>query len=235
MTRLGRVAAAAAVAAALGATPPAAQQQLDSQVVLARYSVALEAVSVPKSVVFSYVVSQVGPTNIEERHTIYRSGSDVRDETLAVDGLALTRKAVRFSRRLDRYAVERLAPRVAANQMLFLRTVRDGGHFDYAYDVTPLMRQPGASIDRITIDGIRFLPRVVHFHTAGAHAHGTGEVQYAPIGRYWMPTVATVDAGVNGKPARERITWGDYRFPESLPASTFQAPRPLPPATVSPG
>ncbi|HEU5479434.1 MAG TPA: hypothetical protein VFU90_06350, partial [Candidatus Tumulicola sp.] len=69
----------------------------------------------------------------------------------------------------------------------------------------------------------------IHFHTQGAGAHGTGEVQYAAFGPYWVPVVASVDASVGGKPARERITWGDYRFPEDLPPSTFQAPRPLPP------
>jgi hypothetical protein len=228
-------AAAAAVTIALTAAPePAAPAtQLDSQYVLQRYSLAIEAVPVPKNVVFTYAVSQVGPSNIEQRHTIYRSGLDVRDETLSVDGNALARKVVRFSHRDDRYAVGRMAPRAAANQILFLRSIRDGGHLDYAYEVTPLLRQSSAFVDRVTIDGVRFLPRVVHFRTAATSGSGTGEVQYAPFGPYWLPVVATVDAIVNGKPARERITWGDYRFPEGLPPSTFQAPRPLPHATAS--
>jgi len=237
VSRWRRFAAAAGVAVALGAAPPAGtQSQLDSQYVLQRYALAIETVPVPKNVVFAYAVSQVGPANLEQRHTIYRSGTDVRDETLAIDGIALKRKIVRFSRREDRYAIGRLAPHVAAYQMLFLRTVRDGGHLDYDFDVTPLVRQPGASIDRMTIDGIKFLPRAVHFHTVGPQAHGTGEVRYAPVGPYWLPIVATVDAAVNGKPARERISWGDYRFPDAMPPSTFQAPRPLPlPALAPPG
>ena len=36
---------------------------------------------------------------------------------------------------------------------------------------------------------------------------------------------------MKGKPARELITWSDYRFPASLPPSTFQPPEPLPHAT----
>jgi hypothetical protein len=47
-----------------------------------------------------------------------------------------------------------------------------------------------------------------------------------------MPVVAAATAQVGGKPARERITWSDYRFPQSLPPSTFQPPQPLPQATL---
>lgn len=209
------------IAAAATTTP------LDSQYVLSRYALAIEAVAVPRNVVFTYSVSQVGPSNIEQRHTVFRRGADVRDETFSVDGLTLPRKRVRFSKHEDPYAVTRLAPRTVANQILFLGASKDGSHYDYAYEVTPLLQPPGAAIYRMTLDGARFLPRVVRFHTASASAKGEGEVVYAPFGRYWMPVLATVDASVNGKPARERITWGDYRFPEALPSSTFVAPKPL--------
>jgi hypothetical protein len=221
-----------AAVVSLGATAPVSP--LDSQYVLQRYALAIDAVPVPKNVVFTYSVSQAGPSNIEQRHTIFRSGPDVRDETLAVDGIALSRKIVRFSRRDDRYSVARMAPRAVAYQLLFLRSSKNGKSFDYSYEATPLLRQSGASVDRLTIDGTRFLPRVMHFRTSGADATGTGEVVYAPFGRYWLPVLATVDASVHGKPARERITWGDYRFPEALPPSTFQPPKPLAPATPAP-
>jgi hypothetical protein len=222
-----RFTALAGVAVLLGVAPPV-PSQLDSQYVLQRYSLAIDAIPVPKAVVFSYTVSQVGPSNIEQRHTLYRSGSDVRDETRAVDGVALSRKTVRFSHREDRYAIARLAPRAVAYQMLFLHPVKDGQHLDYVYEVTPLIRQAGASVDRMTIDGVRFLPRVIHFHTSGLNAAGVGQVEYAPFGRFWMPVAASVDGSINGKAARESIAWGDYRFPEALPPSTFQRPKPLP-------
>ncbi len=84
------------------------------------------AVTSPKVVVYTYTVSQIGPSNIEQRHQIYRSGTDVRDETLSVDGIPLARKLVRFSRREDRYAVDRFAPRTVAYELLFLGTAKDG-------------------------------------------------------------------------------------------------------------
>jgi hypothetical protein len=224
-SRILRLTAGAALAVACGAAPPA---QLDSELVLQRYVMALDAVTQPKNVVFSYTVSQLGPSNLEQRHRIYRSGSSVRDETIAVDGVALRRKIVRISHRQDRYAVDRLAPKAAEYQMLFLTAARDGAHDDYTFELTPLVRRTPSSVDSLTIDGARFLPRLIRFHTASGDAQGTAEVRYAPFGPYWMPVLATIDARVAGKPARERITWEDYRFPETLPPSTFSAARRLP-------
>jgi hypothetical protein len=216
--------------AALGASPAA----LDSQYVLQRYAVAIETVPTPKAVIFTYTVSQAGPSNLDQRHVIYRSGAQVRDETLAVDGVALVHKIVRFARRDDRYSVTRLAPRAASYEMLFLQTIKDGRHVDYEYQTSPLLHGAGAAIDRVTIDGIRYLPKVVRFATQGPDARGAARVEYAQFGKYWMPVSAEVNAVVQGKPARERIVWSDYRFPESLPPSTFEPPRPLPHPSLPP-
>ncbi len=222
--------AALAISALLGANSRA----LDSQDVLQRYALALQAAKPPKVVIYSYTISQVGPSNIEQRHRIYRSDLDVRDETLSVDGIPLSRKIVRFSRHEDRYNVERFAPRTDAYELLFLGTAKDGRHLDYVYEATPLSRAAGAWIDRLTIDGVNFLPRAVHFHSGALDVDGSGEIEFGSFGKYWMPVVAVAQARVKGKPARERISWGDYRFPESLPPSTFQPPEPLPRASQPP-
>jgi hypothetical protein len=223
-----RVIAVLALVALVGASA----SHLDSQYVLQRYAAAIQAVSAPKVVVFSYTVSQVGPSNIEQHHRIYRSGLDVRDDTLSVDGITLLRKVVRISRHVDRYAIARFAPSTGSYELLFVGTVKDGRHFDYVYEATPLDRSSGARIDRLTIDGSNFLPRTVHFQSGGAGVDGSGEVEFGPSGKYWMPVVADATAQVGGKPAHERITWSDYRFPLSLPPSTFQPPQPLPNATL---
>lgn len=223
-------AAALACAALIGAT----STQLDSEYVLQRYMLAIETLPTPKAVIFTYSVSQAGPTNIEQRHRIYRSGMSVRDELISVDGEFVRHGNVRFYHREEHYTVSRFAPRTDAYELLFLTTEKNGHHLDYVYQATPLSKPTGAWIDRLTIDGVRFLPRVVHFHSAGPDARGSGVIQFAPFGRYWMPVLAEATAQVNGKPARERITWGDYSFPEGLPASTFQAPQALPQVTLPP-
>jgi hypothetical protein len=212
--------------------PTTGGAQLDSQVVLQHYALALSARSSPKVVVYSYAISQVGPSNIEQRHRIYRSGLNVRDETLSVDGIPLSRKLVRFSRREDRYAVERFAPSAGNYELLFLGTAKDAHHLDYVYEATPIGRTSGAWVDRLTIDGVTFLPRFVHFHSSGVGVVGSGNVEFGSFGKYWMPLLADASARVGGKVAHERISWSDYRFPKSLPPSTFAPPRPLPHATI---
>lgn len=225
-----RLSSIVALATLLGAAPA----PLDSQYVLQRYASAIERLTSPKVVIYSYTVSQVGPSNIEQHHRIYRNGSEVRDETLTVDGIALGRKIVRFTHRPNRYAVERFAPRSDAYELIFLGSAKDGHHLDYAYEATPLTRGAVTWIDRVTIDGVKFLPRAVHFRSRGPQLSGSSEIQFAPFGKYWMPVLAVAQARVKGKPARERIVWSDYHFPKTLPPSTFQAPEPLPGATPTP-
>jgi hypothetical protein len=224
------VAALLAILALAGAAP----MNLDSQIVLQRYELEMGDLLTPKTMIFTYSVSQLGTTDIEQRHVLYRSGLRVRDETISVDGIPLKPKIVNFGQREDRYAIARLAPRAANYAMLFVKTQRDGAHLDYRYEVTPLASAGAFAITGLVIDGISYLPREIDFTTASGNAHGHGALVYGKSDKYWVPFYVSVEASVNGKPARERIMWGDYRFPPALPASTFIPPKPLPHATLPP-
>jgi hypothetical protein len=225
------VAALLVVFGLIGAAPA----PIDSQIALERYELEMSSLKIPKAVIFTYTVSQAGATSIEQRHRIYRSGRHVRDETLAVDNTPLAQKIVTISERADRYAISRVAPRASAYTFLFVRSVRDGSHLDYVFDAQPLIAaSTGFTATRVTIDGVTFLPRTISFRTSDGTTTGTGELQYGKQSAYWVPLVATIDAAVKEKPTRERITWSDYRFPASLPPSTFLAPKPIPKATLPP-
>lgn len=219
--------ALAAAALTLGTAP-----LLDTQLVLARYEHALATLKQPPSQIFSYAVSQAGAGDIEARHRIYRSGANVRDETLSENGQTLKPKRVAISQREDRYSVSRIAPQSSTYRFLFLHTVKDGNHLDYAFQVEPIVPSDTFSVTQVTVDGVRFLPVSIVFTTASSSAKGTGTITYAPTNGYWVPVAASIAATVNAKPAREHIAFGDYRFPPSLPSSTFATPRPLPTATL---
>jgi len=201
---------------------------LDSQLVLERYAARLLALEPPKTMIFSYSVSQAGPRNIEQTHRLYRSGDLVRDETLSVDGQAARPKMTRIARYRNRYALDTIAPRTTQYALLFLHAVRSGNTYDYVYRADPLGATGAFVVDGVTIDGKSYLPTAVRFHTANGSVSGSGTIDYGRAGKYWVPTAANVEATVNGKPARERITFSGYVFPGSLPKSTFQAPKPLP-------
>jgi hypothetical protein len=212
--------AALLAAVALSASMPA---PLDSQLVLDRYANALANVATPKAEIFVYNVSQAGPTDIEQRHQIYRSGIEVRDEILAENGVTLKRKVVRIARRTDAYAIGALAPRAYDYEMLFLRVRPDDKHLDYIYRTIPLHAGVGGFvIDRVAIDSRSYLPRVITFHSySGSRASGTGTIEFGSVDGYWVPVLASVSAVIGTSVARERIVFSDYRFPPALPRSTF--------------
>ncbi|HEY9180770.1 MAG TPA: hypothetical protein VIO32_08615 [Candidatus Baltobacteraceae bacterium] len=214
--------AALFAAAALSSAP------LDSQAVLERYASKLLTTEAPKTMVFSYAVSQAGPQSIEQSHRMYRSGELVRDETLSVDGQSLKVKITRIARYRNRYTIDSLAPRMTEYAFLFLRTLHAGGKYAYVYKAVPLGATGAFVVVGMTIDGTTFLPSEIRFKSVSRAMTGTGSVAFARAGKYWMPVSAAVQATISGKPARERITFSSYQFPRSLPRSTFQSPRPLP-------
>jgi len=213
----------------------AAPVQLDSQAVLQRYELAMSDVVTPKILIFAYSVSQFGPNNLEARHIIYRDGLRVRDETLSVDGVALKQRVVHITRRVDRYALARVAPRASTYTFLFVRAIRSGKRLDYEFDTAPILAtQVGFSVTRVIVDGRLFLPRKIFFTTASPTATGKGELDFSSASGHWVPVAAIITASLAGRLARERITWGGYRFPPSLPPSTFSSAKPLPIATLPP-
>lgn len=201
---------------------------LDSQAVLQRYASHLLTTEAPKTLVFTYSVSQAGPQAIEQSHRVYRSGDLVRDETLQVDGQTLKIKITRIARYRNRYTIDTLAPRMTEYAFLFLRSTRSGNAYSYEYKAVPLGATGSFVVDGMTIDGRTFLPSEIRFRSHSGSISATGSISFGKASKYWVPTVAAVQATIAGKPARERITFTSYQFPSSLPKSTFQSPRPLP-------
>lgn len=201
---------------------------LDPQIVLDRYTAHLASTHDPKNVIFTYSVTQVGPSNINQTHHIYRSGTLVRDETLAIEGRAPAVKITRISRYRNRYSIGNLAPRTSEYAFFFLRRVRSGDHYAYVYRTVPLGPALAYEVNRILIDSKRFLPSEIDFRTASGGVVGNGTIDFSGAGKYWIPTTVNIRAKVGKKSARERIAFSGYDFPRTLPKSTFQAPKPLP-------
>ncbi len=190
---------------ALIAATALAGAPLDSQYVLERYATQLLRVDAPKTLVFTYSISQAGPKPIEQSHRIYRSGELVRDETLQVEGQTLKVRPTRIARYRNRYTIESLAPRMTEYAFLFLRSVRSAGSYSYTYKAVALGATGPFVIVGMTIDGRTFLPSEIRFRSASPVLRGTGSVSFAEADKYWVPTSALVQASIGGKPARERI------------------------------
>jgi hypothetical protein len=204
-------------------TPPPA---VAPAVVLERYAAALTAHHTPAVLSFEYSVDQTGARDIQEVHRVFRSGASQRDELLVVDGKSLVPPTTHIFRgRPNRYAIEAIAPRPSEYAFRYLASVRDGHHTDAVFATTP--RVPGSfNITQIRIDGITALPDEIRFVT-DVH-NGSGSVAFGRVQTYWMVQAASARAVSAKVVATEHITFGSYRFPKALPASTFLTPRPLP-------
>jgi hypothetical protein len=229
------VALATAAPAVTGAfAVPAATPAPAPDAVVARYAAALKTLKEPRVFSVEYTIEQTGMRALEQTHRIFRSGADERDETIAVNGSRPAAPVVRiFRRRPYRYTVRALAPTPAAYDFTYAGPHKNGKHVDYVFDVTPKKSAPAFAFTQVTIDGVTFLPAAVSFAT-GQHA-GRGIVTFSKSDRWWVARSAAAQANVPGGVARERLTFARWRFPATLPQSTFTAPRPLltpPPAAM---
>lgn len=208
-----------------GAQPPPAA---GSALVIERYADALAALPRPVNMVFEFTVDQSGMHNFDETHRVYRSGLHERDETLALAGASLKIPIVRVVRdNAYRYDVLTLAPKPAEYVFAYSGVRIVAGRTVYAFRTQSVLKGSFAVTD-VLIDGQRFLPAVIAFTSAGSGMTGKGRITFGPSGRYWVARdVAVTATSPRGKVARERIAWSKYRFPDSLPASTFSAPKPV--------
>jgi hypothetical protein len=210
-----------------GPAAPAAPAapELSPAAVLARYEAALRKVGEPRVITFDYTIEQTGLRTALQTHRVFRSGNDERDETLTVDGKRLSPPKVRvFRGRRNRYTIGALAPRAADYTFAYIGPRKDGHHLDYLFRLTPNVVRP-FGVTEIAIDGVRFLPLSIGFATASNQ--GAGTITFGLNSRWWVPYVATARAAVAAALATEKLTFYTYRFPPTLPASTFtQAHRP---------
>ena len=231
------VAACAIALATLGARPlplprPAASaivpKALPASDVLSRYAHALATVKRPPAVSFDYAVEQLGLRNMEQTHRVYRSGRSERDETLIVDGYALKSPSIRIiTNRNYRYDISAIAPKPSSYRFVSAGTIARGTSYTYVFKTAPYAATAFA-VTEVEIDGSRFLPTSVRFKLAGGNAHGSGTLAYESYAGYWVVRDAVVSAHLHtGAIAHEHMAWSDYSFPPSLPASTFQVPKPI--------
>ena len=216
---------AALAAAVVGAAP------LAPDAVVARYRAALATLAEPRTFSVEYTMVQTGTRTLEQTHRIFRRGGDERDETLAVNGTRSTVPVIRiFHGRPYRYRVAALAPRPDAYAFAYAGPHRDGHHLDYVFRLTPKSPSRGFRVMQVTIDGLTFLPDAIAFTTA-EHG-GRGTVTFRKADRWWVASGASATARLAGGLAHEQIAFSRWRFPASLPSSTFALPRPL--ATAAP-
>jgi hypothetical protein len=227
------LAAGAALHAAAIATPLPLAAPIAPAAVVARYEAAVAALKEPRTFTVEFTLEQTGTRTLEQTHRIFRVGGDERDETIEVNGTRATSPEVRIFRgRPYRYAVARLAPSSAQYVFEYAGPHKNGRHIDYVFRLLPRAPLARFRFTEVSIDGITFLPSAVAFASGPAVSGG---VTFAKSDRYWVATGANASAQLGGGIAHERLTFSNWRFPKTLPKSTFAVARPLPTIPPTPG
>ncbi len=225
-------AAGAAHLAAFGTPAPAIASPPPPAAVVTRYENALGAVKEPHTFTVEFTLEQTGTRSLEQTHRIFRAGTDERDEIIAVNGTRATNASVRiFHGRPYRYAVTKLAPRSAQYDFAYVGPHKSGRHVDYVFRLTPKTPK-GFRFTQVAIDGLTYLPSSVAF-VSGPNA--AGSVAFGKSEKYWVATAAGASAHGTRGIAHERLTFTNWRFPKTLPRSTFAVARPLPTVPPAPG
>jgi hypothetical protein len=189
---------------------------------LVRYEAAIAAFHTPAIMTFEYQLEQAGERNIAQTHRIYRSERLERDETISTGDTKITQPKIRIYRsRSNPYALESLAPRRAAYLFTYVGRVADGRHTDYRYRVRARVRGAGYTVTSVVIDGHRFVPVSIEFTTNAASVTGSGRLRFGDMNGGWVVSEIEASASVGKSLLRERIVLRGYRFPRSLPPSTF--------------
>lgn len=189
---------------------------------LARYEASIAAFHTPAIMTFEYLLEQAGEWNLAQTHRIYRSARLERDETISTGDTKIMQPKIRIYRaRSNPYALESLAPRRAAYLFTYVGRVADGRHTDYRYRVTPRIRAAGYAVTSVVIDGRRFIPVSIEFTTNAGSATGSGRLHFGDMNGGWVVSEVEASASVGKSRLRERIVLRGYRFPRSLPSSTF--------------
>ena len=201
--------------------------------IIARYTAALAAFHSPRVLTFEYTLDQSGAKSAVQYHRVFRVGNDERDELLALDGKKLSPPTVRvFHGRRNRYTVEALAPTTVAYTFRYVGARKSARHQDFVFATVPKGAATAFRVSQLVVDGVTYLPGSIAFATT-AHA-GHGSIAFGGSRKNWVVTAAEAHAMYANLPSSERLSFTRYRFPVTLPSSTFAVPRPLPSVVPTP-
>jgi hypothetical protein len=212
-------------------TPP---PKLAPSAVITKYQHAVAHLKEPRTFTVEYTLQQTGTRTLDQEHRIFRSGANERDETFGVNGTHPASPTVRIFRGHPyRYTVAALAPRLSDYAFKFIGSRKVVHHREYEFRATPRTPSDTFVVTRVTIEGVSFLPTSISFVTPSKKGRGT--ITFARRGAWWVIASANAQARQPAGMAREQINFQHWRFPTSLPSSTFAVAKPSLVTPAEPG
>lgn len=218
--RLASVLLVAATIVVLAAAP---------ETIFGSYRSALLARKTPANMEFEYTVTRSGPNRIiTEQHRVYWTATGVeRNDTIEVNGTPIVPAISHMLHRVtwpydvgqfavstDEYDVTPGGVAVVTGRKAYVFTVRRSAPANFM-------------LKSLYVDVKSRLPLRQTFSVAGAGCQGSGSIDFAPTGRYWLPNFVSVVC--TGPPQgatppdifKESIRFSGYRFPATIPPDVF--------------
>jgi hypothetical protein len=190
---------------------------------LERYHRAIAAFAKPPNMIFTYVESRGGPSRIVTgTHRVYRDAAgDQRNETLEVNGSSLHPPHLQiFSRAVWPYHADQFAVDAAEHDIMFTGVSTINGRRAYVYAVKRLSTAP-FEITELALDPSSALPLRERFAVSTPACSGRGEINFAPIASFWLPTIVSAQCDSTdpkaGAQYKDTIRFADYVFPAAIP------------------
>lgn len=199
--------------------------------VLDAYRLAMASRKTPTTMVFEYTVTRSGPNRIvTEQHRVYwKDTGEERNDTIGVNGTPVvpaTSQVVhrtiwpydpnRFLVSADSYDATPAGATVIAGRKAYAFALTKSAPSDFI-------------LKALFVDAKTHLPLRETFAVAGEDCDGSGLIEFASAGGYWLPiftSVACTETGSSITPApvfKESIRFGNYRFPKVIPPDVFGA------------
>lgn len=176
--------------------------------------------------VFTYTEMRADPQRIvTSSHRVYRNAAgDQRNDTIEVNGASIrpprtqTYQRAQWPYYADAFAV--LPPEYVAS-VSGVATI--DGKRTQVYAVRRATSAP-FSITELALDPSSALQVRERFSVTTGSCDGTGSIDFAQTGAYWLPTSVSVEcstSGAAGAGYKNSIRFADYRFPVTIPSDVL--------------
>ena len=189
---------------------------------LAKYRAAMIALPKPPNMVFTYTESRGGPLRIVTGvHRVYRDSAGYqRNDTLELNGATIRPPQTQtFFRPTWPYHADQFAAPAAEYDAAYAGIATVNGRRAFVFRVKRHDAAP-FSVTELDLDASSSLPLRERFSAATPQCDGTGWIEFALSGQYWLPSAVSADCTITTPPGsqyKHTIRFADYRFPVAIP------------------
>jgi len=186
---------------------------------LVKYRALMAALPKPPYMVFEYNEVRTGPTRmITAQHRVYRSkDGDQRNDTIAIDDSRLRPPRTQtYHHATWPYDADQFAVSEADYDVTFTGLAVVNGRKAYMYDAKRTTSAQFAIV-QFALDPASGAPLRERYVASSSGCDGTGEIDFAQVGAYVLPSTVSAQCTIAGGEFKHVIRFSNYSFPAAIP------------------